>query len=148
MADSNFIKETLNLYGSLKSSEVIDNFWQGDKVRVIGRFTYDKKITSANIIVETHFFYKNNDINGVAYNMQGLIFIGKTPVWGYYKKKFANFGIRSSGIDNSLATSLNMKAITHGFERMTDEEIETFTSIYEAYANRDTNFFNSREVKA
>lgn len=139
-----FIKETLEIFGGYKGSEVIGSFAQADKIRIIGRHTYDKKITSAKILVEEHFFYLKEDINGTAYNSQVLVFIGKTPVWGCYKKKFANFGVRASGVDNSLALDLNMKAVTNGYERMTKEEIKRFEEIYTAYANCDADFFNKQ----
>lgn len=142
-----FIKEALEVFGEYEKSEVIGNFWQGEKLRVVGRHTYNKKITSAKILVEEHFFYLKEDLNGKAYNSQVLVFIGQTPLWGCYKKKFANFGSRSSGIDNSLVLDLNMKAVTNGYERMTQEEADHFAKVYEAYANCDVDFFNKQGVK-
>lgn len=142
-----FIKETLEIFGEHKASDVVGTFWQGEKLRVVGHHTYDKKITSAKILAEEHFFYLKEDLNGKAYNSQVLIFIGKTPVWGCYKKKFANFGTRVSEIDNSLTLDLNMKAVINGYERMTQEEVDHFTKVYQAYANCDVEFFNKQGAK-
>ena len=142
-----FIKEALEIFGEYKASDVVGTFWQGEKLRVVGRHTYDKKITSAKILVEEHFFYLKEDLNGKAYNSQVLVFIGQTPLWGCYKKKFANFGSRTSGIDNSLVLDLNMKAVTNGYERMTQEEVDHFAKVYKAYANCDVDFFNKQGVK-
>ena len=143
----NFIRETLEIFGEYKASDVVSTFWQGERLRVIGHHNYEKKVTSAKILVEEHFFYLKEDLNGKAYNSQILVFIGKTPVWGCYKKKFANFGMRSSGIDNSLAFDLNMKAVSNGYERMTEEEVNHFSKVYEAYANCDIDFFDKQGVK-
>jgi hypothetical protein len=137
----NFIRETLEIFGEYKTSDVVGTFWQGEKLRVIGHHNYEKKVTSAKILVEEHFFYLKEDLNGKAYNSQILVFIGKTPVWGCYKKKFANFGIRPSDLDNALTLDLNMKAVNNGYERMTEEEADHFNKLYKAYADCDVDFF-------
>lgn len=137
-----FIRETLETYGAYKTSDLIGSFEQDDKIRVVARHTYDKTVTTARIIAEEHFYYLKTKLNEEKYNVQVLIFIGTTPMWGFYKRKFANFGTRNSGVDNSMIVDLNMKAISNGYERMNEEEIERFEEVYKAYANCDIDFFS------
>lgn len=140
-----FIVDALKKYGKYKKSEVIGSFKAGDKIRVVARHSFEKTITTARPVVEEHFFYKEDDINGKAYNSQVLVFIGNTPVFGFYKNKFANFQPRSSGVDNSLTLSLNMKAVVNGHERMNKEEVQKFVDVFHAYAESNAAYFTSTD---